>query len=146
LSNPYKRGPARFTTGLSQPNELFLLVNSIRNSARNTQMTTSSGNILDSLVIGYPKLAGQMSLIPELQIFRNFGALNARNLLYLQAELEVLEKKLIEKETENSRDPRNKRNRYAIDFEWLNEPIDDEDTEQRDLVRKIQEVLEKYSK
>ena len=109
-------------------------------------MTTSSGNILDSLVIGYPKLAGQMSLIPELQIFRNFGALNARNLLYLQAELEVLEKKLIEKETENSRDPRNKRNRYAIDFEWLNEPIDDEDTEQRDLVRKIQEVLEKYSK
>ncbi|KAF1968941.1 hypothetical protein BU23DRAFT_655120 [Bimuria novae-zelandiae CBS 107.79] len=99
---------------------------------------------LDGLVTGYPKLAGQMGLIPETQIFRSFSALNARNLLYLQAELEVLEKRLIEKETEDSRDGRGKRDRYAVDFEWLNEPEDGEPTDQRDLVLEIREVLEKY--
>ncbi|KAJ4299785.1 hypothetical protein N0V90_005031 [Kalmusia sp. IMI 367209] len=109
-------------------------------------MTIKPNTPLDNLATGYPKLACQMGLIPETQIFRTFSALNARNLLYFQAELEVLEKRLIEQETEDSRDGRHKRDRYAVDFEWLNEPEDSEDTAQRDLVWKIREVLEKYNR
>jgi hypothetical protein len=36
---------------------------------------------------GYTKLAIQMGQYSEMAIFRRFGALNAQNLLYLQAEL-----------------------------------------------------------
>jgi hypothetical protein len=44
-------------------------------------------------VNGYPKLARHMGASPEIAIFRRFGALNAQNLLYLQAELVHLEKR-----------------------------------------------------
>lgn len=45
---------------------------------------------------GYPKLAALMNLIPETCIFRRFGTLNSLNLLYLQAELTDIERKLQE--------------------------------------------------
>ena len=51
-------------------------------------------------VRGYPKLAGQMGLRPEVAIFRRFGALNAENLLYFQAELALLERDLQEQQRE----------------------------------------------
>jgi hypothetical protein len=44
---------------------------------------------------GYSVLAEQMGKFPQLGIFHNFGALNARNILYLQAELTYLEQRLI---------------------------------------------------
>ena len=40
---------------------------------------------------GYAKLASLMGAHPEVGILRRFGALNAQNLLYLQAELVNLE-------------------------------------------------------
>ena len=40
---------------------------------------------------GYAKLASQMSIDPQYAIYRKFGALNALNLLYYQAELVGLE-------------------------------------------------------
>ncbi|KAG9234546.1 hypothetical protein BJ875DRAFT_376161 [Amylocarpus encephaloides] len=40
---------------------------------------------------GYPKLGTLMGSHPEYAIFRRFGALNAENLLYLQAEIQDLE-------------------------------------------------------
>ncbi|KAI4103509.1 MAG: hypothetical protein LQ339_004234 [Xanthoria mediterranea] len=43
---------------------------------------------------GYPKLASLMGACPEVAILRRFGSLNARNLLYLQAELVALEETL----------------------------------------------------
>ena len=36
------------------------------------------------LIPGYPKLAGRMGIMPEIGMFRRFGALNARSLLYYQ--------------------------------------------------------------
>jgi hypothetical protein len=45
-------------------------------------------------VQGYPMLAAYMGLTPETNIFRRFSILNARNLLYLQAELTNLEEAL----------------------------------------------------
>lgn len=40
---------------------------------------------------GYPKLAALQGLYPELAIYRCFSEANARNLLYLQAEIVDLE-------------------------------------------------------
>lgn len=44
--------------------------------------------------IGYPCLSEQMGIKPETLIFRKFVALNARILLYMEAELVDLEKLL----------------------------------------------------
>jgi hypothetical protein len=38
------------------------------------------------LVRGYPKIGGHMTRWPEQAIFRRFNELNARNMLYMQAE------------------------------------------------------------
>ena len=43
---------------------------------------------------GYPKLAALQGTYPQLGIYRRFSTLNARNLLYLQAELVILEANL----------------------------------------------------
>jgi hypothetical protein len=45
-------------------------------------------------VNGYSKLASLMGHYPEVAIFRRFNALNARSLLYLQAELSEREESL----------------------------------------------------
>ena len=45
---------------------------------------------------GYPRLGRLMSASPALAIFRRFGTLNAQNLLYLQAEINELERELQE--------------------------------------------------
>ncbi|CAF9907535.1 MAG: hypothetical protein HETSPECPRED_007158 [Heterodermia speciosa] len=43
---------------------------------------------------GYPKLADYVALEPQLAIFKRFGALNAENLYYMQAEIASLEEEL----------------------------------------------------
>lgn len=45
---------------------------------------------------GYERLAAHMGNIPERAIFRRFTALNAKNILYYQAELAWLEERLAE--------------------------------------------------
>ena len=50
-----------------------------------------SENILSTNMEGYAKLSSVMSTDSEFVIFRKFGALNAQNLLYYQAELLGLE-------------------------------------------------------
>ena len=48
----------------------------------------------DTMPEGYSRLATMMGAHPEVAIYRRFGALNAQNLLYLQAELVDLENQL----------------------------------------------------
>lgn len=43
---------------------------------------------------GYPRLARLMGSNPALAIFRRYGTLNAQNILYMQAELDQLEREL----------------------------------------------------
>jgi hypothetical protein len=100
---------------------------------------------LQHLVVGYPKIAGQMSIQPETAIFRRFGELNARNLLYLQAELAYLEKKLSEYEIADNRDPVGEKSNYAVSWYWLAHSKDDGDTKQLDIVLKIRSCLKEYS-
>jgi hypothetical protein len=46
------------------------------------------------LIAGYPRLAGQISRHAQYGIYRSFAALNAQNLLYMQAEIHELEDEL----------------------------------------------------
>jgi hypothetical protein len=100
---------------------------------------------LSQLATGYPKLAGQMALLPEAALFRTFSALNTRNLLYRQAELIHLENKLLECEKKDSL--HQKRCDYAVDWFWLqHSQYDVQDGEQYRLVQEIQGKLKEYSK
>jgi hypothetical protein len=98
----------------------------------------------DDLVTGYPKLAGRMEHLPEEAIFRRFGALNARNLLYFQAQLVALEGELVRREREDS--GQLERCRFANDWFWLSQSQLQGSSEQLDLVLKIRATLKEYSK
>ena len=103
---------------------------------------------LENLVTGYPKLAGQMEILPEIAIFRRFGALNARRLLYLQAELIQLENDLVRVEAADKKCVRGRRDRFSRDWFWLNESLrsnDPNDYNQRQLVETINTKLKEYS-
>ena len=106
----------------------------------------ASKDPLDGFVLGYPKLAAQMELQPETSLFRRFGFLNAQNLLYLQAELTWLEKRLRECQVEDSMDSKGNKSQYALNWYWLSQAEDDGDTTQLDLVLKIRERMKEYSK
>ncbi|KAF2119410.1 hypothetical protein BDV96DRAFT_610437 [Lophiotrema nucula] len=103
------------------------------------------GGPLHDLVIGYPRLAGHMGAIPQTACFRRFGALNTRNLLYLQCELMFLEDKLKEAEKEDSLNDKGKKKRYAVNHLWLLRSDRDGDTTQLDLVREIRAKLKEYN-
>jgi len=102
---------------------------------------------LDAYVKGYPKIAHRMGLVPETAMFRRFGALNARNLLYLQQELAVIEKKLIKQEWDDNQSQGSKKCKYAIDARWLHSATSarDGDTKQKDLILEMRNLLNQYS-
>jgi hypothetical protein len=104
-----------------------------------------SQNPLDRFVVGYPKLAAQIEILPELSIFRRFGALNAQNLLYMQAELTYLEKKLREQQLSDNAHPLGKRSAYALNWFWLKESENTDAGEQLDLILEIRKILKEYS-
>ncbi|KAF2832651.1 hypothetical protein CC86DRAFT_390645 [Ophiobolus disseminans] len=93
---------------------------------------------LDGYVIGYPKLTTFMGDIPEAAMFWRFGALNARNLLYLHNELVDIEKQLIEQEWEDGQSSAGEKCRYPANTHWLSSSSTtrDGDTKQRDLYGK----------
>jgi hypothetical protein len=108
----------------------------------------ASNDPLHKIVKGYPKLAARMEIQPELAIYRRFGALNAQNLLYLQAELETLEKNLRKQQIQDDNDKQGNGPRYAKDWYWLNESKNGAKDEQLQLqlVLQIRSTLKAYSK
>jgi hypothetical protein len=100
---------------------------------------------LHEIVVGYPKLAAKMELQPELAIYRRFGALNAHNLLYYQAELVDLEQQLKKQQVQDDNNPHGKKNMYGRTWYRLQDSEEDGDTEQLDLVLKIRKLLHEYS-
>ena len=59
----------------------------------------------DPAAVGYGALAAQMDFDADLSIYRRFGALQARTILYLQAEISSLEKHLLELDQEADANP-----------------------------------------
>src|SRR5688500_7611181 len=100
---------------------------------------------LQSIVIGYPKLAAKTEIQPEFSIYRRFGALNAQNLLYFQAELADLEEELREQQVEDERNQAGKKSLYSKSWFRLQDSEIDGDTEQLELVLRIRKTLQEYS-
>lgn len=94
-------------------------------------------------------MAMLMGEFPEVGIFRRFGALNAQNLLYLQAELKDLEITLrqVAEEDELSRDP--DKVQYSVNWFALKESIEGEadsnDGKQWRTILEIRDKLKEYS-
>jgi hypothetical protein len=104
------------------------------------------------LIPGYPKLSGRMGVMPEIAMFRRFGALNARNLLYLQNQLSFLEVRLKACEYQDSQNGEGKKSIYAVDHIWMHLSdkhedgrLRDGDTRQKELVVEMRELLKEYS-
>jgi len=116
-------------------------VKALANMAATIDMPTASYPPSE-LISGYPKFAGRMELIPEIAIFRRFGALNAQNLLYLQAQLVSLEQELRAREKEDSVSGHAN---YAFDWFWLQRSAEGGHCAQWDLVKKTRKMLKEYS-
>jgi hypothetical protein len=100
---------------------------------------------------GYPQLAAYLNSDPDFTIFRRFGFLQNRLLLYRQAELEALQLELHHldrDDDEKDRNPRFPENPRLYWWQWdTNHP----ETQSRISIRvrlmdKIEEKLMKYSK
>jgi hypothetical protein len=102
---------------------------------------------LDEFVMGYPRMAARMGLIPETAMFRRFGALNCRNILYLQHELCQLECDLKKLEWADNESTTGMKRDYACDAYWLKSAsaARDGDAKQRDLVMRLRATLREYS-
>jgi len=95
---------------------------------------------------GYPMLAERIAVKPETGIYRRFDALNARHLLYLQAELCILERQLQKQEKLDSHDRCEKRMKFATDYQRMLERPSDEENTQLLLIEKMHQKLNNYSK
>jgi hypothetical protein len=65
---------------------------------------------------GYAKIATLMGAYPEVRVVRRFAALNAQNILYLQAELVNLESRLRRYEKEDRECGDQARKDYAVNW------------------------------
>jgi hypothetical protein len=95
---------------------------------------------------GYPKLAVLQGSYPQLGIYRRFSTLNARNVLYLQAELVDLEERLDQYTLTdiNSEDPTEKK--YSRNWYFLSSPVEGVDNSQWHTMLAVREKLREYSK
>ena len=101
------------------------------------------------LVQGYPKAAGYIERVPEAGIFRTFTALNARCLLYRQAELARYENELQEFEDIDRRSNDADRTSYSVNWNYLKNSEKCADPEARRQWYLLEEMFPKlhdYSK
>lgn len=95
--------------------------------------------------VGYPRLSERISFKPETGIYRRFDGLNARHLLYLQAELCTMEKNLFWLEQQDNKSTSGRRSEYATDYQCMLEEPHGEQSEQFRLIAKMHEKLNQYS-
>lgn len=96
---------------------------------------------------GYTKLASLIGSHPDLAIFRRFSSLNAKNLLYMQAELVNLEAKLQRAVEADAASGHVDRVIYDRDWQSLVESgqMQDGCGDQWGLVLRIREILREYN-
>lgn len=96
---------------------------------------------------GHDRLASLMGMFPEAAIFRRFAALNAKNILYLQAELLLLEKKLNLAAEDDARSTSERRQEYSRRWDLLSSGSQDPDghPQQWETFLKIRTTLNEYS-
>lgn len=96
---------------------------------------------------GYDRLASLMGVYSEVAIFRRFGALNAQNLLYLQAELTTLELEFRRIAQADAVSGHQDRTLYSRDWQTLSESVNAPggDDAQWTTFLRIREKLKEYS-
>ncbi|KAK7729616.1 hypothetical protein SLS57_002104 [Botryosphaeria dothidea] len=113
-------------------------------SSCSSSSTTSTCSPLNAPP-GYPKLAELMNLIPETSIFRRFGTLNSLNLLYLQAELTDIERKLRVAQVTDFNKGEGFKHLYGKNWYFLGASAQDGDEAQLELVELAREKLDRYN-
>lgn len=111
----------------------------------NASSASFGGQRVDGSMEGYAHIADQSSRHPELGIYRRFGALNAQNLLYLQAEIHELEADLrayAEEDAAQTKDTA--RSKYSRSWHKLANS-DSEDRRQWSTMCAIREKLKEYN-
>lgn len=100
---------------------------------------------LDNPVEGWPRVALLMAKTPDFAAFSRFRDLNVKSLLYYQAQLTVLRKKLHEQEYDDSRntDEDEDTGQFASRADFL---MTSEESKQLILVNEIRRLLKEYSK
>ncbi|KXH56614.1 hypothetical protein CNYM01_10717 [Colletotrichum nymphaeae SA-01] len=97
--------------------------------------------------LGYGVVADAMSASQDLMIFRRFGCLNSRNLLYMQTELAYLESKIIILDQSLS-DISKGLTSWQVPRSWddlVRSEDGSEGSEQLQVVKEIRHKLEKYN-
>jgi hypothetical protein len=126
-------------------------MSSASNPSPNAQGKKGSLSVesLSAPLAGYPQIATFMTQNPELLMVRRFQALNARNLLYLQAELVYIETALVkcEKEDAEVKEKEDPRLHYSRDYEFLMKYGDSKSAsgKQRTLIQQMRAKLKEYS-
>jgi len=108
---------------------------------------TEEPELADMPSFGYPKLAGLMAASAPAAIFRKFGELQMINLLRLQARLQDLEQEYRDIRAEDVAYGETGRGSLVKDFRQMQEMAESEDgeSEQYDVLNKIQVALKEYS-
>jgi len=101
---------------------------------------------LRSPVPGWPKVALQMSDTPDFAAFSRFRTLNIKSLLYYQAEITKLQKKLHEQEWDDYRLGDEDARDYAAYANFLADSAKYGDGVQWKLVKDLRVLLKEYSK
>jgi hypothetical protein len=92
---------------------------------------------------GYPRIAAYIDSDSDTALFRRFGVLHARSLLYKQVELTELEAQLNKLDKEDEGEPGADPNKWRLGHSTsLNDGQMNE--KRRDLMKKIDEKLEEY--
>ena len=95
---------------------------------------------------GYPKVAILQGRNPELGMYRRFATLNARNLLYLQAEIVNLEDQLKEYTMEDINSDEPGKELFSRNWYYLSRPNESGvHNSQWHIALKIREKLKEYS-
>jgi hypothetical protein len=153
------RGDSNSTHG-SDLSATVLNPNSSENTPTHAQFPADSTNNTDSPYVqdaedvedypevpvpGWPHVAMLMAKTPDFASFSRFRDLNIKSLLYYQAELTKLRKKLHEQEWEDYRRGDNKARDYAERADFLINSKKKDCHEQWKLVEEIRIILKEYS-
>lgn len=96
-------------------------------------------------VNGYPQLAEFLRFDPSVWMFRRFAALNAKNLLYMQAELVNLEEELAMLEEESSKSNAGAMAQCRV-FELKSSTLDPNVRKQWEKALEVRVMLREYSR
>ncbi|OCL10763.1 hypothetical protein AOQ84DRAFT_251466, partial [Glonium stellatum] len=95
---------------------------------------------------GYPMLAYHMGKAPLAAHVRRFPALSMRIILYLQAEIQFWERRLLIAETRDSQRSQGNESSFARNWQYLKGSADSENKEQYEVFQKLLPLMKDYGK